>query len=207
MLTFFQEPFSHWCIKARKILDYKNIQYEVKDVGYHDKRELIKTTRQDYVPAIVANGQIITYPDISDYLENLKPDPTIYPDGTKALGKAMENWAHWRLEEVVWRYVVTDFPKTFKDDLERWVFIELQEAKRGSLDLMEVRKPVFRQDMESHLQILDDLLINHRFLLSEKPGLADFAAFGAVFPLHYSGNELPDKFSRLKTWYGAIDRI
>ncbi len=28
MLTFYEEPFSHWCVKARKIMDYRKIRYE-----------------------------------------------------------------------------------------------------------------------------------------------------------------------------------
>lgn len=207
MLTLFQEPFSHWCVKARKILDYKNIKYEIRDVGYHDKRELIKTTGQDYVPAIVHEEKIVTYPDVPDFLEKLAPIPTIYPDGTRAVAKAIENWAHYRLEEIVWRYSVVDFPKTFKDDLERWVFVEMQELKRGPLELMEARRQAFRSDMEAHLQIVEDMLKDHQFLLSEKPSLADFAVFGAINPLRYSGNELPESFGKLHAWYSSIDRI
>jgi glutathione S-transferase len=207
VLTFFQEPFSHWCVKAKKIMDYKKVKYETKNVSYHDKRELIKATGQDYVPAIVNDGRIVTYPDIPDFLEGLQPNPTIYPDGTKALAKAIENWAHYRLEDIVWRYVVADFPKTFKDDLERWVFVEIQELKRGPLELVEVRRPAFKAEMEAHFQILEDMLSDHRFLLAEKPSLADFAAFGAVHPLPYSGNRFPEKFSKMRAWYDSIDAI
>jgi len=206
MLTFFQEPFSHWCVKVRKILNYKEIKYEVKNVGYHDKMELIEATGQDYVPAIINNGQIITYADIPDYLEKLTPNPTIYPNGTRALTKALENWAHYRLEEIVWRYVVVDFPKTFKDDLERWVFVEMQELKRGPLELVEARRPALKADMEAHLQIVDDMLKDHQYLITDKPSLADFATFGAIYPLRYSGNELP-KFTRLQSWFDSLDRI
>lgn len=166
MLTFFQEPYSHWCVKVRKILDYKSLKYDVKNVGYHDKKELIKATGQDYVPAILNDGQIVTYPDIPDFLEKLAPEPTIYPNGTRSLAKAMENWAHYRIEEIVWRYVVTDFSKTFKDDLERWVFVEIQEARRGPLELMQTRRSAFKADMEAHFQIIEDLLKQHTFLLS-----------------------------------------
>lgn len=207
MLVLYQEPFSHWCIKVKKILNYKGLKYEIRDVGYHDKRELIKATGQDYVPAIVNNGQVVTYPDIPDFLEKLAPSPSIYPNGTRALAKAIENWAHYRLEEIVWRYCVTDFPKTFKDDFERWIFVEMQELKRGPLELMEVRRPVFKTDMEAHLQLVEDMLKDHQFLLSEKPSLADFAVFGAVYPLRYSGNDIPDRFTKLRTWYDLIDRI
>lgn len=206
MLTFFEEPFSHWCVKAKKIMDYKKIEYETRNVSYHDKRELINATGQDYVPAIVKDGKILTYPDIPDFLEMLQPNPTIYPDGTRALSKAIENWAHYRLEEIVWRYAVADFPKTFKDDLERWVFVEIQEAKRGPLEVMEFRRPGFKADMQAHLEILEDMLRDHRFLLSEKPSLADFAVFGAVHPIRYSGNHFPERFVRLSTWYDSIER-
>lgn len=207
MLTLYQEPFSHWCVKARKILNYKNIKHEIKNVGYHDKRELIKATGQDYVPAIVNDGKIVTYPDIPDYLEQMVPNPSIYPNGTRAVAKAIENWAHYRIEEIVWRYVVADFPKTFKDDLERWVFVEMQERTRGPLEVIEMRKPTFKADMEAHLQIVDDMLKTHKFLLADSPSLGDFAAFGAIYPLSYSGNQLPEQFKNILIWYNSIDRI
>lgn len=207
MLTFYEEPFSHWCVKVQKILNYKKIKHEIRPVSYHDKRELLKATGQDYVPAIVNDGRIVIYPDIPDYLEELVPDPSIYPNGTRGVAKAIENWAHYRIEEIVWRYVVADFPKTFKEDLERWVFVEMQERTRGPLEVMEMRKPSFKADMESHFRIVDDMLRGHKFLLGNNPSLADFATFGAIYPLTYSGNELPAKFKNLSVWYKTIDGI
>jgi glutathione S-transferase len=149
----------------------------------------------------------VTYSKIPDFLEQLKPTPTIYPDKTKALTKAIENWAHYRLEDVVWQYTVVDFPKTFKDDLERWVFVEIQELKRGPLQLMETRRPEFQADMEAHLQIVEDMLNDHHFLVSDSPSLADFAVFGAVSPLIYSGNSFPVKYAKLRALYQSIDRF
>jgi glutathione S-transferase len=207
MLTFFQEPFSHWCVKTKKILDYKKIKYKTRNVGYHDKRELIKATGQDYVPALVNDGKVITYPDVPDYLESLAPHPTIYPDRTRALAKAIENWAHYRLEDVCWKYIVTAIPKTFKDDLERWVFVEIQELKRGPLELMETRRPTFRKEMEAHLEIVEGMLEDHKFLLCEKPSLADFAVFGAINPVRYAGENFPKRFKKLHAWNRSIDRI
>jgi len=207
MLTLYQEPFSHWCTKVRKILNHKGIKHEIRNVAYHDKRELIEATGQDYVPAIVDNGKIITYPDIPDYLEAMEPNPTIYPNGTRALAKAIENWAHHRVEEIIWRYIVTDFPKTFKDDVERWVFVELQERARGPLEVLEARKPVFKADVDTHLEIVDGMLKDRKFLLTDAPSLGDFAMFGAIYPLEYSGNELPRQFRNLQAWYNLIDKV
>lgn len=207
MLTLYAEPFSHWCVKVEKILNYKKIKHEIKNVSYHDKMELIKATGQDYVPAIVNDGKIVTYPDIPDYLERLTPSPSIYPNGTRSVAKVVENWAHYRIEEIVWRYVVSDFPKTFKDELERWVFVEMQERTRGPLEVMAMRRPAFKTDMEAHFQIIDDMLRDRKFMLADSPGLGDFATFGAIYPLRYSGNELPPQFKNLSSWYSFIDRI
>jgi glutathione S-transferase len=207
MLTFFQYPFSHWCVKVQKIMDYKGVKYRTVTVGYHDKRELIKATGQDYVPALVNGNEVITYAQIPDYLETMMPTPTIYPNNTKGVSKAIENWAHYRLEEVVWRYAVPDFPKTFKDDLERWVFIEIQELKRGPLELVKQRRHSLKADMDDHLQIVEDMLSEHRYLLDEKPSLADFAVFGAVNPLPYSGNKFPEEFVKLRAWFKSIQEI
>jgi len=207
MFIFFEEPWSHWCVKVRKIMDYKKIKYKVNLVSAHDKRELLMATGQDYVPAIVDGKQIITYAEIPDFLEIVTPEPSIYPNRTKGEAKAVENWAHYRLEDVVWQYTVPDFPKTFKDDVERWVFVELQETKRGPLKLLEAKRPELKTQMEKHLQILEEMLTEHRFLLDEKPSLADFAVFGAISPLPYSGNKLPDKLTKLTSWHDTINRL
>jgi glutaredoxin len=83
MLTFFQYSFSHWCIKAQKIMDYKEIKYRAVTVGYHDKRELIKATGQDYVPALVNGNEVITYAQIPDYLDH-DTDPHDLPKQCKS---------------------------------------------------------------------------------------------------------------------------
>jgi glutathione S-transferase len=204
MLTFYQFPFSHWCVKVQKIMDYKGVEYEPVRVGYHDKRELIKATGQDYVPALVNGEKVVTYARIPDYLEAMKPNPTIYPNGTKAVSKAIENWAHYRLEEIVWRYVVPDVPKTFKDDLERWVFVEIQELKRGPLEFVNQRRPALKAEMNAHLQIVEDMLKEHPYLLGDAPSLADFAVYGAVNPIPYSGNTFPEELPKIGAWFKSI---
>jgi glutathione S-transferase len=44
-------------------------------------------------------------------------------------------------------------------------------------------------------------------LLDEKPSLGDFAVFGAVSPLLYSGSKVPEKFEKLTAWYDNIGRL
>lgn len=200
MLTFFQEPFSHWCVKVQKILDYKKIPYESKRVGYHDKRALMAATGQDYVPALVHDGRTVLWPDAPDFLESLTPSPTLYPGATRGTAKALESWAHWRLEEVVWRYVVPDMAKTFDDDLERWVFEEIQTLKRGPLERMRARRPEFEADLRAHLAIVEEMLAHAPFLQGDAPTLADFAVYGGLMPLWYSGLGIPAEFGKVRAW-------
>jgi glutathione S-transferase len=207
MIAFYEEPFSHWCVKARRILDYKRVPYDTHRVGYHDKRELIRATGQDYVPALVDGAAIVTWPDVPDYLERIAPRPTIYPGDCRAEARLVESWAHWRLEEVVWRWVVPDMPKTFADPMERWVFEEIQTLKRGPLELMAVRRPEFAADLDAHLALVEDLLDGRRCLLGAEPSLADFAVFGALSPIPYAGHEIPGRFPRLAAWHARIAAV
>ena len=188
-------------------MDYKKIKYRTSRVGAHDKRGLIEATGQDYVPALAEGKQIITYPNIPDYLEAIVPDPSIYPNNKKGIAKAIENWAHYRLEDVVWQFSVPDIPKTFRDDMERWVFVEMQELKRGPLEALEANRPKLQAQMAQHFQILEDMLGEHKFLIGEELSLADFAVFGAISPLTYSGNSLPSDFSRLTAWHQTVTSI
>ena len=108
----------------------------------------------------------------------------------------------------MWRFVVSDFPKTFEDDHERWMFEEIQEIKRGPLELMHVRKPAFKDDTEAHFQILECMLSDHKFLLTETPSPPSrTSTFGAICSLRYSGNEIPQEFKRLRPWYHSIEGI
>lgn len=207
MITFFDEPFSHWCVKVRRILEYKKLAFETRRVGYHDKRELLAATGQDYVPALVHDGRIVTWPEIPDYLEQLAPDPTIHPDGTRAVARVIERWAHARLEELTWRIAAPDMPATFEDDAERWVFVEMQTLKRGPLEVLRTRQPEFLADLRGDLGLLEDLLEGRDFLLGDRPGLADFAVFGALAPLPYAGHALPDGFPRLGAWHARIAAV
>jgi len=61
--------------------------------------------------------------------------------------------------------------------------------------------------MEGHFRILENMLRDHMFLLTEQPSLADFAVFGAITPLSYSGNSIPTEFKALANWSRTIEKI
>lgn len=205
-VTLYEETYSHHCVKVRKLLDFKGVGYQRVEVPYHDKRELLRASGQDYVPWLVWEGQGVPWHDIVGFVEDKVPEPSAFPPGMKGQARILEQWAHDILEERVWRYVVSDFSDTFKDEHERWVFEEIQFWKRGPMEKLRERKPEFLADMKQHFQRVEDSLGEHDYLLGDQPSLADFAAYGAVYPLYHVGDEIPKDFPRMRAWWQRVGK-
>jgi len=197
---------SHYCISADRMLAFKGVDFETRYVPYHDKRELIKATGQDYVPTLVWDGKPVLWYDIPDFLEAKVPKPTLYPWGQKGLAATLEHWGHQVLEERVWRYVVTRVPPVLQGDHERWVFEEMQTRSRGPWHVLEARREEFRQDMNKHLGMIESILDGRDWILGE-PSLADFGIYGSVSPLLTVGEKVPKEFPRLAVWTDRIQRL
>lgn len=201
--TIYSEPFSHYCVAAQRMLAFKKIPFDSVYVSYHDKGELIAATGQDYVPTLMWEGKPVFWYDIPDFLESVRPEPTLYPYGQKGLAKVLEQWGHEVLEERVWRYAVTKVSPKLRDDHDRWVFEEMQTRARGPWHVLELRREEFRQDMEKHLAMIDAILDARDWILG-KPSLADFGIYGGMFPLLFIGETVPKNLSHLGKW---VERI
>ncbi len=196
-------PISHYCVSAERILAFKGIEFDNVYVPYHDKRELLEATGQDYVPALRWNGRVVTWESIPEFLEREQPRPTLFPGGQRGVARALEHWGHQVLEERVWRYVVTRVPPALRTDLERWVFEEMQTRARGPWSLLELRREEFRRDMETTLSLVEEMLVNRDWFLGE-PSLADFGVYGGLSPLLTVGEAIPKGFPNLERWVGQV---
>lgn len=204
--TLYGYPISHYCVCAERMMAFKGIPFDPEYVSYSDKRSLIRATGQDYVPALTWDGAVVTWQRIPDYLEERNPKPTLYPGGKRGLAHTLDDWGHQVLEERVWRYVVTRVPPLFDDEVERWVFEELQTRARGAWSVLEHRREEYRVDMESHLQLVEGMLDGHKWVLDE-PSLADFGIFGGLSPLLTVGEEIPSKFPQIRDWANRIQQL
>lgn len=206
-VTLWGMPYSHHVVKARKVLDHKGVAHAFKDVAYHDKRELVKASGQDYVPWLQWDGKGVPWYELVDFVEAQVPEPTVFPGGMRGPARIVEQWAHDILEELVWRYVVPEMPATFQDEHERWVFEELQERKRGPLSAMKEKQPKSLADMKQAFGLVEQSLARTDFLLGDAPGLADFATYGAVSPLAYVGKDIPKEFPRMRAWHQRVGKV
>jgi len=202
----FSMPISHWCVSADRMLAFKGVPTDTVYVPYHDKRELIDATGQDYVPTLLWDGKPVMWYDIPDFLERARPKPTLYPDGQKGLAVALEQWSHAVVEEKVWRYVVTKIPPVLRDDHERWVFEEMQTRARGPWHVSEMRREEFRRDMVKELARIEAMLAGREWVLGE-PSLADFGIYGSLSPLLTAGESIPEGFPRTAAWATRIESL
>lgn len=205
-------PISHYNVKARRILDYKRIPYEIVPAPYHDRQHLLQVSGQDYSPYLElerpeGGRRGVEWHEIPDWAERAQPQPTLYPDGSRPLARLVESWAHNQLEEAVWRWVLPDAELAFADPRERWVFVEMQMRKRGDPETWEMMRPAALKNLQSHLQLVEDALERQPWLLGGKPGLADFAAFGALSPIETTRNQIPDGYKRVADWYARVKAL
>ncbi|MCI4346587.1 MAG: glutathione S-transferase family protein [Thermoplasmata archaeon] len=202
----YYHPISHYCVSAERMLAFKKLRFKLVRVPYHDRRELIAATGQDYLPTWVEGRSVVRWDALADHLEKLAPQPSLYPRGERGLARALENWGHQVIEERVWRYVVTEVPPTLAGEPERWVFEELQSRARGPWELLRHRRPEFRREMVRYFELLDEMLKGRNWFL-EEPSLADLGIFGSISPLFTVGRKLPASLRNLTRWYERIAAV
>jgi glutathione S-transferase len=188
------------------MLAFKRIPFEEVYVPYHDKRDLLKVTGQDYVPSLTWGPTFVPWYDIPTFLEQQVPQPTLYPMGMGGAAKVIEHWGHEVLEERVWRAVVTEVPPVLKSDHERWVFEEMQTRARGPWHVLQSRKGEFEKDVEKHLQMVEEMLDGKPWILGE-PSVADFGVYGGMSPLFTIGRKLPSSMKATRAWAARIEAL
>jgi glutathione S-transferase len=231
MLRLYEMPFSHHCVKIRLALNYKGVPFERVNVKYHDKRDLIAASGQDVVPFILDDADSrgssapsspaaagsggkdkITYygkTDMMDWLDAKWPVPRLYPEGLRGQAKLIENWAHEVLEEAVFKTVIPDLAKKFraKDDVEGYVFEWLKEMQRGPWEeIVWKAANTYPEKVKPLYGWLEESLKGHDYILGE-PSAADFAAYGAIFPLYFVGKEMPKEYPRLREWKDRLSKL
>ena len=202
-IRLYSTPISHYCVAAERMLSLKQIDFEIVRVPYHDKRELLARTGQDYVPALTRGRTIVTWKELPAFLDRERPDPPLFPPGEEGEAALLQNWAHQVLEDRVWRAVVTRIGTTLTDEVERWVLEEMLSRGRGPWDVLEAREDEFRRDMDEHLAMVERLLEGREWIL-RRPSVADCAIFGALSPLITSGGSIPGRFVRLRRWHRRV---
>ena len=191
MITFYDWPYSPFCMKVRLILDHKGLEY--RRVNPLAKRGALRRRGTGKVPAIEIDGQFITdSTDIAHALDERFPDPPLFPRGTRERGlcHALEDWADESLYFIGLYYRWYDragraeiphkFGKSIKGRLAyRFYLMRILRQLRGHGTLRKSAEHVHR-DLVRELDAIERLLTPGPYLLGDQPYLCDFALWGQL---------------------------
>jgi glutathione S-transferase len=211
----FQFHTSPFCSKVRKILDYKGVDYEIVEVDYLERKELLTASGQIFVPALTpASGETIADSDrIAMRLEELYPEPTIFPPGQRGLHLALARYLDTAVEDALFRVAVPDELGYFRclgaERESMWRLIRERKYGDGFVDRMG-------QEIESNWNIATQVLAPFEeqlgagvgAFLTGRIGLADFSLYGQLHLMGFTGElKLPKSMPHLRAFYGRMDRI
>jgi glutathione S-transferase len=210
LYQFLGSPF---CAKARKLLAFKGVEFEVVEVDYLERKELLVASGQITVPAVTLdNGEtIVDSARIATRLEELYTEPTIFPAGWRGMHLVLADFIDNHLEESVYPVALADelayYSKQGPDRGALWRFIRERKFGRGFVDRTIADHKINWERFRSALTPFEEQLGNAPFLTG-RIGLADFALYGQLYYLAFTGElKIPSDMKNLRAFFGRVDRI
>ena len=209
----FQFITSPYCAKARKLLEYKGVEYETIEVDYLERKELVAASGQIMVPALtLETGETIVDSDrIAMRLEELFPDPTIFPPGQRGLHLALARYIDTAVEDAIFPASVPDeliyFRRAGRDREAMWRLIRERKYGEGFVDRMIREHHANWNRAAAALAPFEDQLGGGAFLTG-RIGLADFSLYGQLHYFGFTGElKIPASMPNLRAFYGRMERI
>ena len=212
-LRLYQFITSPFCAKVRKILDYKGLDYEVVEVDYLERKELLLASGQLMVPALTfEDGETIADSDrISRLLEDRYPELTIFPPQWRGVHLGLARYFDTELEDALFRAALADeiahYARQGRDREAFYRLIRDRKYGAGFCDRTLSDEAANWKRVREMLAPLDDTLRERAFLLG-RIGFADFALYGQLWYLAFTGKlKIPDEFAYLRAFFSRMDRI
>ena len=186
-------PTSPFAEKLRLMLGYKKLSWKSVVIPMIMPKPDVVALTGGYRKTPVLQIAADIYCDtalIADVLEHLQPDPTLYPEPSKGMGRTLAQWADTTL---FWTAMAYNFqpagtaqvfagapPEAAK------AFGEDRQAMRGGAPRMPAADATAAY--KSYLRRLSDMLDDWPFLLGALPSIADFACY---HPLWFTRTRTP----------------
>ncbi len=210
LYQFIGSPF---CAKVRKILEFKGIDFEVVELDYLERKELVLASGQMMVPAVtLESGEtIVDSARIADRLEELYPEPTIMPPGWRGLHRTLASFIDNQLEEAIYPVALADelahYSRQGPDRAAMWTLIRERKYGVGFVARTIADAAANWKRALDALAPFEEQLEGRAFLTG-RIGLPDFCLYGQLFYLAFTGeNKLPATLPNLRAYFGRIDRI
>ncbi|HZC45745.1 MAG TPA: glutathione S-transferase family protein [Candidatus Acidoferrum sp.] len=210
LYQFLGSPF---CAKARKLLAFKGVEFETIEVDYLERKELLLASGQIMVPAVTLDDgeTIVDSARIAMRLEELYPEPTIFPAGWRGMHLVLADYIDNHLEERVYAVALADelayYSSQGADRGALWRLIRERKYGAGFVDRVIAEQSVNWERARAALAPFEEQLASAPFLTG-RIGLADFALYGQLFYLAFTGElKIPADMKNLRAFFGRVDRI
>ncbi|HKF28239.1 MAG TPA: glutathione S-transferase family protein, partial [Candidatus Binataceae bacterium] len=201
------------CAKVRKVLDFKDVDYEIVEVDYLERKELLITSEQLMVPVLtLASGEtIVDSARIVRRLEELYPEPTVLPPTWSGMHQVLADYIDTQLEDALFGASIPDklafFRRQGRDREALWRMVRDRKYGAGFVDKMISEHGVQQGRALQALLPFEQALSDRAFLLG-RIGLADFALFGQLYSLAFTGElKISAELRNLRMFFARMDRI
>jgi glutathione S-transferase len=210
LYQFIGSPF---CAKVRKLLEYKGIDFETIEVDYLERKELLAASGQLMVPALTLDtgDTVVDSHSIAMRLEELYPEPTILPSAWSGIHLALEHYIDTEIENALFPVALADEESHYRrqgpDRAAFWRFIRERKYGAGFVD-RTVREQSANWGRATQALAPFEATLGERAFLTGRIGLADFALYGQLFFLAFTGElKIPATMPNLRAFFGRMDRI
>lgn len=210
LYQFLTSPF---CAKVRKVLDFKDVEYEIVEVDYLERKELLIASGQMTVPALtLASGEtIVDSARIVRRLEELYPEPTLLPPSWSGMHQVLADYIDTQLEDALFGASIPDkiafFRRQGRDREAWWRMVRDRKYGAGFVDRMIAEHGAQETRARQALLPFEQALADRAFLLG-RIGLADFALYGQLYNFAFTGElKISPELRNLRMFFGRVDRI
>ena len=210
LYQFLSSPF---CAKVRKVLDFKNVDYEIVEIDYLERKELLIASGQLMVPVLaLASGETIAdSARIVRRLEELYPEPTVLPPSWSGMHQVLADYIDTQLEDALFGASIPDkvafFRRQGRDREALWRMVRERKYGAGFVDKTITEHDAQQTRARQALLPFEQALSDRAFLLG-RIGLADFALYGQLYSLAFTGElKISVELHNLRMFFGRMDRI
>lgn len=222
--TLYQIPHSPYCLPIVRVLEALGVAVEIVNVSNADRGVLIRLTGGLYyqVPVLAVEtsdsspSPRLVYEgssgggdglDVAHFIDATWASGRLFPRGVEGLQGLLVPHIENELEGFTFKLADVQSIPRIPDLVERTMIIRHKERRfgKGCVDRWREQAGELTAQLRSALEPYEQMLEAHPYLLGSRPVYADFALYGVLANLTFSGwNPFPIGLPRLQGWFERI---
>ncbi len=207
-MKLYRFPYSNYCGKVQMALEILGRPYELVDVPYGDRAELLRVSGGLTVPVLVEEdgSALVDSHRICAHLASGRDGERLVPAALSGPIWAYADFCDGALEDILFRLAAPGIRKRFTSVAERALFTLMKERRYGSgcLDAWELDQSTLLSRAREALAPTLTTLDHAPFVFGAHPTLADPALNGQLAMLRSGGPDPADLGKPLGAWMARL---